>query len=88
MIAKRLNRTCDETHRHTELINGKVKKAQIYPEELCAEILRGKVKVESKKVHWDVCLMSKKEKYRKVNEARGEAVGYMQRRRILEFRSI
>ena len=41
MIAQRLNRVCDKTHRHVELINGKAKRAQVYPEEPYAEVLRG-----------------------------------------------
>jgi hypothetical protein len=41
MIAERLNRVCDKTHKHNQLIGGRVKKAQIYPEESCAQMLRG-----------------------------------------------
>jgi hypothetical protein len=41
MIAERLNKVCDKTHRHVPLIGGRARKAQIYPEELCAQILRG-----------------------------------------------
>ena len=41
MISQRLQRRCDGSHRHVNLINGRAKAAQVYPEELCAEILRG-----------------------------------------------
>ena len=41
MIAERLNRVCDKTHSHVPLIGGRAKKAQIYPEDLCAQMLRG-----------------------------------------------
>ncbi len=41
MIAERLNKVCDRTHSHVPLIGGRARKAQIYPEELCAQILRG-----------------------------------------------
>jgi hypothetical protein len=41
MIAERLNRVCDKTHKHIQLIGGRAKKAQVYPEELCAQMLRG-----------------------------------------------
>ena len=41
MIAERLNRVCDKTHKHIQLIGGRVEKAELYPEELCAQMLRG-----------------------------------------------
>ena len=40
-IAGRLNRRCDNSHRHIELINGRAKKAEIYPEDLCKEVIIG-----------------------------------------------
>ncbi len=41
MIAERLNKVCDKMHKHVQLIRGRAKKAQVYPEELCAQMLRG-----------------------------------------------
>ena len=39
-IARRLGRRCEGGHRHISLIGGRAKKAEIYPEELCKEIIR------------------------------------------------
>jgi len=41
MIATRLARRCDGGHRHIHLVNGRAKKAEVYPEDLCKEIIRG-----------------------------------------------
>jgi hypothetical protein len=41
MIAERLNKVCDKTHKHVQLIGGRAKKTQVYPDELCAQVLRG-----------------------------------------------
>ena len=38
-IAKRVARQCAEGHRHIELINGRPKTAEVYPDELCKQIL-------------------------------------------------
>ena len=40
-IAKRLNRRCDGSHNHVQLLNGRASKAQEYPNELCRGIIRG-----------------------------------------------
>ena len=40
-IAERLNRRCQNEHRHIELLNGRAKAAQVYPDKLCAEIVKG-----------------------------------------------
>ena len=42
-MAKRLSRKCEGEHRHVVLIGGRAKRAEIYPEELCREILIGLV---------------------------------------------
>ena len=40
-IARRLSRTCDNSHRHQPLIDGRAKAAAIYPRKLCEEIIIG-----------------------------------------------
>ena len=40
-IARRLGQRCDGGHRHITLIGGRAKRAEIYPEQLCREILLG-----------------------------------------------
>ena len=40
-IAGRLSRRCEKGHRHIPLINGRAKRAEIYPEDLCKEIIIG-----------------------------------------------
>ena len=40
-IADRLKRPCEGGHRHIHLINGRAKRAEVYPDELCYEILQG-----------------------------------------------
>jgi hypothetical protein len=41
MIAGKLAQKCVGGHRHVNLINGKAKRSEIYPEDLCKEIIRG-----------------------------------------------
>ena len=40
-IANRLERKRTGMHRHVVLLNGKAKAAEVYPEELCKEIVKG-----------------------------------------------
>ena len=42
-ILKQLSRRCDGMHRHILLMNGRAKRAQVYPDELCKQILIGLV---------------------------------------------
>jgi len=42
-IARRLNQRCVGGHRHITLIGGRAKRAEVYPEQLCREILLGLV---------------------------------------------
>ena len=35
-----LSRLCDGTHRHVQLLGGRAKAAQVYPESLCRTILK------------------------------------------------
>jgi len=42
-IAKRLTQKCEGGHRHITLIDGRAKRAEVYPEQLCREILLGLV---------------------------------------------
>ena len=42
-IAERLERKCGKDHRHIVLIGGRAKRAEVYPEELCRQIIRGLV---------------------------------------------
>ena len=39
MIAGRLAQRCDGGHMHIHLMNGRAKRAEIYPEDLCKEII-------------------------------------------------
>ena len=40
-IAKRLEKKCNDDHRHIMLVNGRAKKAEVHPDELCRQILIG-----------------------------------------------
>ncbi|CAL1165045.1 unnamed protein product [Cladocopium goreaui] len=40
-IAARMNRTCDHRHFHAPTMNGRPKKAQVYPKEFCRQIILG-----------------------------------------------
>ena len=40
-IAARMNRTCDHRHFHAPTMNGRPKKAQVYPKEFCKQIILG-----------------------------------------------
>ncbi len=40
-LARRLAQRCIGGHRHITLIGGRAKRAEIYPEQLCREILLG-----------------------------------------------
>ena len=40
-IATRLSRQCKKIHKHINLIGGKAKAAEVYPDQLCQEIIRG-----------------------------------------------
>ena len=42
-ILKRLARKCSGDHRHILLVNGRAKRAEVYPDELCKEIVKGLV---------------------------------------------
>ena len=42
-IADRLQRKCVNLHRHIQLISGRAKQAEIYPDELCKQIVKGVV---------------------------------------------
>ena len=42
-IATALAQTCQGGHRHITLVNGRAKQAEIYPDKLCTEILKGLV---------------------------------------------
>ena len=41
VIAARLRRRCSKNHGHIHLMNGRAKHAQVYPEELCVEVIKG-----------------------------------------------
>ena len=41
MIAGRIARKCIGGHKQIQLVNKRVKPAEVYPEDLCKEILRG-----------------------------------------------
>ncbi len=51
MIAERLNRVCDKTHKHVLLIGGRAKNAQVYPEELRSNAERT---ARSDEVRWKI----------------------------------
>ena len=34
-IADELGKTCDGSHSHVKLLNGRVRRAEVYPDELC-----------------------------------------------------
>jgi len=40
-IAKRMERKCQGLHRHITLVDGRAKEAEVYPKELCKEIIKG-----------------------------------------------
>ena len=40
-VLNRLSRRCDRSHRHIALVGGRAKRAEVYPEQLCREILIG-----------------------------------------------
>ena len=40
-IAQRIQRRCTKDHRHIVFINGRAKAAEIYPDKLCTQILKG-----------------------------------------------
>ena len=40
-LGKELNVQCDGNHKHVTLVNGRAKKAQVYPDELCFKIITG-----------------------------------------------
>ena len=40
-IMKRLQKRCDRKHRHVQLVNGRAKKAQEYPKDLCIQVCKG-----------------------------------------------
>ena len=43
-IAEELNKECERKHTHVHLMNGRAKRAEVYPDELCFSILKGLVK--------------------------------------------
>jgi len=43
MIAEKLDQKCDGGHEHVYLLNGRAKRAEVYPDELCFRILEGLV---------------------------------------------
>ena len=42
-LAKELSETCSGDHSHIKLLNGRAKRAEVYPDELCYRIVRGLV---------------------------------------------
>ena len=40
-VLERLNKKCSADHRHILLVGGRAQRAQVYPDELCREILLG-----------------------------------------------
>ena len=42
-IAQRLEVRCNGLHRHITLVNGRAKAAEVYPDKLCREIVKGLV---------------------------------------------
>ena len=42
-IAERLQVKCNELHRHFTLVSGRAKAAEVYPDKLCSEVVRGLV---------------------------------------------
>ncbi len=40
-IGVELGRSCDGSHRHVDLVQGRAKAAEAYPRELCEGILKG-----------------------------------------------
>lgn len=43
-IRKLLGEQCEGMHKHIHLLNGRAKRAEIYPDELCLRILKGRMK--------------------------------------------
>ena len=43
-LGRELNVQCDGQHKHVTLVNGRAKKAQVYPDELCFSIITGLLK--------------------------------------------
>ena len=43
-IGWELNKRCQGGHRHVQLVNGRAKRAEVYPDELCYCILKGLMK--------------------------------------------
>ena len=40
-VAEELNKECEHKHSHVHLLNGRAKRAEVYPDELCFCILKG-----------------------------------------------
>ena len=47
-IANELKQECPGGHRHVHLVNGRAKRAEVYPDELCYRVLVGLLKQMSK----------------------------------------
>ena len=43
-IADELKQTCDGQHTHVKLLNGRARRAEVYPDELCYHIVKGLMK--------------------------------------------
>ena len=40
-IANELGKECNGKHTHVHLLNGRASRAEVYPDELCKEMIRG-----------------------------------------------
>jgi len=57
-VAKRLTKTCDHTHAHQSLVEGRAKEAAIYPQALCEAICRGLADEKKNLTKSLMCLMT------------------------------
>jgi len=63
-IAEELGIHCDGQHRHVHLLNGRAKRAEVYPDELCVRILRGLVsqmRIDGRIDQNGLCIMAEEE---------------------------
>ena len=66
-LAKQLSKKCEGGHRHVNLINGRAKRAEVYPDELCHQILIGimmQMKMDGRIQPGHIGIISAEEEYK------------------------
>jgi len=70
-IARELSRRCDGAHKHQQLLEGRAKEAQVWPEELCKAICQGLIR-EIQMQEQEVKLLLRLNHFDKIEEEGGK----------------